>query len=209
MFPDTGTFQGQCAEFCGLRHADMMFTVRAVAPAAFASWARSGGKGRSHERRSDTRSCLPRRTGGWVGALTSTDHKRIGLNLGICSLALLPGGRRVRAADARADRPAQRALRLRRHLQPAVHDARLNDDLPVRDADGDRAGALSGATADRRDRDVGAEAGAERLLGVAVGRPDHAVGLADCRRRGTGRLVLRTRRCRTGPTPPVSGRTCG
>jgi cytochrome c oxidase subunit 2 len=45
MFPDAGTFQGQCAEFCGLRHADMLFTVRAVAPAAFASWARRRGEG--------------------------------------------------------------------------------------------------------------------------------------------------------------------
>jgi cytochrome c oxidase subunit 2 len=44
VFPDAGTFQGQCAEFCGLRHADMVFSVRAVAPAAFAAWARSGGK---------------------------------------------------------------------------------------------------------------------------------------------------------------------
>ena len=31
-------------------------------------------------------------TGGWVGALTSTDHKRIGLNLGICSLAFFLAG---------------------------------------------------------------------------------------------------------------------
>ncbi|MGZ4326896.1 MAG: cytochrome c oxidase subunit II [Solirubrobacteraceae bacterium] len=44
VFPDAGTFQGQCAEFCGLRHADMVFIVRAVAPATFAAWARSGGK---------------------------------------------------------------------------------------------------------------------------------------------------------------------
>ena len=33
------------------------------------------------------------RTSGWVGALTSTDHKRIGLNLGICSIVFfLLGG---------------------------------------------------------------------------------------------------------------------
>jgi cytochrome c oxidase subunit II len=44
VFPDAGTFQGQCAEFCGLRHADMVFTVRALAPTAFAKWARGGGK---------------------------------------------------------------------------------------------------------------------------------------------------------------------
>jgi cytochrome c oxidase subunit II len=39
-----GVFPGQCAEFCGLRHSDMVFTTYAVSPSAFASWAR--GKGR-------------------------------------------------------------------------------------------------------------------------------------------------------------------
>lgn len=38
-----GVFPGQCAEFCGLRHADMIFTVQAVSPSAFAAWARSRG----------------------------------------------------------------------------------------------------------------------------------------------------------------------
>jgi cytochrome c oxidase subunit 2 len=33
---------GECAEFCGLLHADMDFHVRAVPPAQFAAWARSG-----------------------------------------------------------------------------------------------------------------------------------------------------------------------
>ena len=44
VFPAAGSFQGQCAEFCGLRHADMVFNVRAVSPAAFAAWAHSGGR---------------------------------------------------------------------------------------------------------------------------------------------------------------------
>jgi cytochrome c oxidase subunit II len=39
-----GVFGGQCAEFCGLRHADMLFTLRAVSPASFAAWARSMGR---------------------------------------------------------------------------------------------------------------------------------------------------------------------
>ena len=43
-FPRAGTFQGECAEFCGLRHSDMLFNVRAVSPAQFSGWARSGGK---------------------------------------------------------------------------------------------------------------------------------------------------------------------
>jgi cytochrome c oxidase subunit 2 len=39
-----GVFPGQCAEYCGLRHSDMLFTAHAVSPAAFASWARSKGR---------------------------------------------------------------------------------------------------------------------------------------------------------------------
>jgi len=36
-----GTYGGQCAEFCGLAHADMYFTVRAVTPDEFTSWVAS------------------------------------------------------------------------------------------------------------------------------------------------------------------------
>jgi cytochrome c oxidase subunit II len=32
-----GTYQGECAEFCGLNHADMYFTVKAVPPSQFTS----------------------------------------------------------------------------------------------------------------------------------------------------------------------------
>jgi cytochrome c oxidase subunit II len=34
----TGTFSGQCAEFCGLLHDQMLFSIRAVSPADFATW---------------------------------------------------------------------------------------------------------------------------------------------------------------------------
>jgi cytochrome c oxidase subunit II len=40
-----GVFPGQCAEFCGLRHSDMIFVAHAVSPAAFATWARGRGMG--------------------------------------------------------------------------------------------------------------------------------------------------------------------
>jgi len=33
-----GTYRGQCAEFCGLLHASMTFTVQAMAPADFDAW---------------------------------------------------------------------------------------------------------------------------------------------------------------------------
>jgi len=40
-----GVFPGQCAEFCGLRHSDMIFTAYAVTPTEFAAWAKSKGRG--------------------------------------------------------------------------------------------------------------------------------------------------------------------
>lgn len=40
-FARPGTFPGLCAEFCGLMHSNMLFTVRVLAPAAFESWAAS------------------------------------------------------------------------------------------------------------------------------------------------------------------------
>jgi cytochrome c oxidase subunit II len=38
-----GTFDGHCSTFCGIGHAQMLFTVRVVSPADFATWLRSGG----------------------------------------------------------------------------------------------------------------------------------------------------------------------
>jgi cytochrome c oxidase subunit II len=35
---DPGTYGGQCAEFCGIYHSRMPFTIRAVAPAEFETW---------------------------------------------------------------------------------------------------------------------------------------------------------------------------
>lgn len=43
-FDKAGTFSGACAEYCGLYHAEMVFTVDAVTPSAFQRWARSGGR---------------------------------------------------------------------------------------------------------------------------------------------------------------------
>lgn len=38
-FPTAGSFPGQCAEFCGLYHSKMTFTVQAMRPAEFERWA--------------------------------------------------------------------------------------------------------------------------------------------------------------------------
>jgi cytochrome c oxidase subunit 2 len=40
---EPGTYRGQCAEFCGVFHARMLFTVRAVEPAEFDSWLATAG----------------------------------------------------------------------------------------------------------------------------------------------------------------------
>lgn len=46
VFPKPGFSRngGECSEYCGLRHAQMRFDVEVVSPAAFARWARSGGR---------------------------------------------------------------------------------------------------------------------------------------------------------------------
>jgi cytochrome c oxidase subunit 2 len=39
-----GSFDGRCAQFCGLDHAFMTFTVRVVTPAQFAAWRQEAGR---------------------------------------------------------------------------------------------------------------------------------------------------------------------
>ncbi|HXF37970.1 MAG TPA: cytochrome c oxidase subunit II, partial [Actinomycetota bacterium] len=43
--PSPGTWPGRCAEFCGLGHAAMTFTVRVVPRAEFEAWLRAAGGG--------------------------------------------------------------------------------------------------------------------------------------------------------------------
>lgn len=38
LVQQVGTYAGQCAEFCGIGHADMHFTVQAMTPADFDAW---------------------------------------------------------------------------------------------------------------------------------------------------------------------------
>ena len=35
----TGTYDGQCTQFCGLYHSEMLFSIRSVTPSAFETWA--------------------------------------------------------------------------------------------------------------------------------------------------------------------------
>jgi cytochrome c oxidase subunit 2 len=43
-FTRTGLYPGECAEFCGLRHPEMVFNVRVLPGSQFARWAGSGGR---------------------------------------------------------------------------------------------------------------------------------------------------------------------
>jgi cytochrome c oxidase subunit 2 len=38
---DEGLYHGQCYQFCGLRHSDMLWVLDARSPAAFQNWIRS------------------------------------------------------------------------------------------------------------------------------------------------------------------------
>lgn len=40
---ETGTFLGRCAEFCGLRHAQMLFDVKVVTAASYQTWLTAQG----------------------------------------------------------------------------------------------------------------------------------------------------------------------
>ena len=102
---EAGTFDGRCAEFCGLDHWRMNFTVRVVPPGRVSSagWP-SQRDGRRRDRRSTTARApsddpSTRSRGGDRGCsrwLTTTDHKRIGISLHGHRVRLLPARRGAR-----------------------------------------------------------------------------------------------------------------
>ena len=104
---------------------------------------------------------------------------------------LLRARRDPRAADARAARDAERALRDEGQLQRAVHDARHDDDLPRRRPDPRRLRQLPRAADDRRPRH-GLPA-AERLLLLDV-----RCSAGSCSTRASSRTAA----------PPKCGWTC-
>ena len=119
-----GRIGGQCAEFCGVGHDQMPFTVRAVSPADYDGVAGVGARRRRsgprlpqratslHRPAAMTTACDHRSTGRRPRAqrscwLTTTDHKRIGILYIGHGLRVLPGRRRPGAADARRAGPAR------------------------------------------------------------------------------------------------------
>ena len=132
---------------------------------------------------------IPRLTG-WLGAATSTDHKRIGLNLGVCSLFFfLLGG--VFALLMRAQ--------LAQPNSSFVSDNTYNELFTMHGSTmiylfvTPMAIALAlylvplqiGALAP-----VGSAPGAGRVLDLALRRAGHAAGLVRRRRRRPRRLVV-------------------
>ena len=71
---------------------------------------------------------------GLVGWLSSVDHKDIGRRYLVTALVFLALGRHSRACDAAAARRARQRSHRRRSLQPDLHHARHDDDVPVRRA---------------------------------------------------------------------------
>ncbi len=91
-FAHTGVYAGQCTVYCGLNHSEMVFHIRAVSPTRFTAWVQQRRKGGSL---STTTAALPSptRLTGWIGSLTSLDHKKQGVNLFVASFAFfLLGG---------------------------------------------------------------------------------------------------------------------
>ena len=94
----------------------------------------------------------PVATTGWRSWLFTVDHKKIGIMYGVAALFFfLVGGIEALLIRLQLARPNGKVLSAE-HLQPDVHHARHDDDLPLRHADGGRVRQLPGAAADRRPR---------------------------------------------------------
>ena len=130
----------------------------------------------------------PMATTGWWSWFTTVDHKKIGILYGVSSfLFFVLGGLealliRSQLAQAR-QHPAQRGA-----VQPDLHDARADDDLPVRHADVGRVLQLPDPVDDRCARRRVPEAQRAVVLGLPAGRALPELELVPRRRAGR-RLV--------------------
>ena len=95
---------------------------------------------------------VEREAHGWTSWITTTDHKRIGIMYMVTTFVFFCLGG-VEALMMRLQLGApNNTLVTPADLQPAVHDARDDDDLPVRRADDGGPGELLPAADDRRAR---------------------------------------------------------
>ena len=160
----------------------------------------------SRGRRSSSAGSSPSRAAGcrW---LTTTDHKKIGiLYLFATFLFFILGGVEALIMRLQLAQP-DNTLVDARDLQRARHDARHDDDLPVRRAGAGRLRQLPRAADDRRARH-GLPAAERALVLAAAVRRDRLLHAASSssRRRPAGRC---TRRSRTTPSRPAAASTPG
>ena len=176
---------GRCAEFCGLNHAFMTFTVRVVEPSGVRRMARGatlgGGDVREHDGRTPARRGAapePPKAPGPVAWLTTTDHKKIGILYCVTAFAFfLIGGALADSMRTELAEPGRQLLSNQAY-NASVHDPRHGDDLPVRRAVRIGPRQLPDPVADRRARH-GVPPAQRALLLVLRGRraPRAALGV--------------------------------
>ena len=161
-----GVYRGQCAELCGPNHADMRASVRAVTPDEFQAGRRSkrdeiqAAGERSPSSASSARGprglvSAPRGAPGdrparaapaqrgWLGWLTTTDHKKIGILYLVATFVFfLLGGVEALIMRLQLAHAEQHAVEPG-DLQRPGHDARDDDGLPVRRAGAGQASATT------------------------------------------------------------------
>ena len=131
---------------------------------------------------------------GWVSWVTTTDHKRIGIMYLVTTFVFfLLGGVEALLIRLQLGAPDNTLLDAA-DVQPAVHDARDDDGLPVRRADHGRLRQLLRAADDRRARHGVPEA--QRAVVLAAARRRHRLLRLAVLRAAGGGLDDRTRRCR-------------
>ncbi len=144
---------------------------------------------------------------GWTSWMTTTDHKRIGIMYMVTTFVFFVlGGVEALMIRLQLGAPGKHAD-LTADLQPAVHDARHHDDLPVRRADDGGARQLLRAADDRRARH-GLPAPERALLLAAARRRSRVLRLDLLEPAGSGLDELRAA-VGHRPTRPAADRTRG
>ena len=145
---------------------------------------------------------------GWTSWVTTTDHKRIGIMyLVLTFVFFMLGGVEALLMRLQLGAAEQHAADAA-DVQRAVHDARDDDDLPVRRADHGRLRQLLRAADDRRARHGVPEA--QRAVLLAAGRRRASSSTARSSSTRPSAAGRATRRCRRDAVPrPTAASTPG
>ena len=158
---------------------DLMAIVERPVPAVVGAPAGGRHAVASHSACSAARSP----TTGWRSWVFTVDHKRIGIMYGAAAMFFfVVGGIEALLIRAQLAGPERHAAVVGR-LQPAVHDARHVDGVPLRDADGGGVRQLPATAADRCPRRRLPTDQRVRLLDLPVRRPLRQLRLVPRRRR--------------------------